>query len=121
MCDDNVEEDEAGGRVGDDDVLDGEPHEELQLGETGDVRELAVAKVGLDDAVEEHSVLVLGQARPFQENLQAAVVAQVEGLDGLGQQARRQPVSLEYVVDRLVDGGAVGQQQEQEDDHNVGS
>lgn len=105
MGEDNVEEDEAGGGVGDDDVLDGEPEEELQLGEAGDVGEMAVGEVGADDGVEEDPVLVLGQARPLQEHLQPAIVGKVEGLDGLGQQPCWEAVPPQDVVDGLAGAG----------------
>lgn len=104
---DNIEEDEAG----DDDVLDGQPEEELQLGEAGDVGEMAVGEVGADDGVEEDPVLGLGQARPLQEHLQPAIAGEVEGLDGLGQQPCWEAVPPEDVVDGLAGVGMVMEQE----------
>lgn len=102
---DNIEEDEAG----DDDVLDGQPEEELQLGDAG---EMAVGEVGADDDVEEDPVLGLGQARPLQEHLQPAIAGEVEGLDGLGQQPCWEAVRPEDVVDGLVGVGTVMEREE---------
>lgn len=99
MSDPNVEEDEAGAGIVDDDVLHGEPQEELLLGQPHHPDEAPVGEVGLDDAVEEDPVLELGQAGPVEEHLQPAVAGEGVGPDLTGEEAGRQAPGAEEVVD----------------------
>lgn len=116
VSDTNVEENEAGAGVVDDDVLHGEPQEELLLGQAHHPDEAPVGEVGLDDAVKEDTVLELGQAGPVEEHLQPAVVGEGVGLDLAGEEAGRQAPGAEEVVDGGEGEGRRGDGGEDEED-----
>lgn len=99
----DVEQNQARVGIIDDDVLNGKPEKELLLGETDDSNEAAVAEIGGDDAVEVNSGLELGEARPVQEYLEAAIGIEGVGPDGLWQEPRWEATGAEEVVDG-VDG-----------------
>lgn len=105
MGDDDVEEDETGAGVVDDDVLDRQPQEELLLGEADDVGQRGVAEICSDNALEEDPRLELRQARPLQEHLQPPRPVQAVRPDHLRQEPRRQPLAPEELVDRVLLGG----------------
>lgn len=103
----DVEEDDAGERIGDDDSPNGKPEEELLLLEPDDAAESAVAEVAANHPVEEGRPVVLGVAGPVEPDLEKTV-GPVEGVgvDGLGKKARREAMLAEEVVDR--DGDVSG-------------
>lgn len=100
----DVEEDDAGARVGDDDALDGEPHEELLLGQALHAAERAEAEVAPHHGVEEGqvAVVVLGVARRRQPRLQQPVrLVEAVRLHPSRQQPPRQPVRPQELVYRV--------------------
>lgn len=112
----DVEDDDAGVGVVDGDVLDGEPDEELFLGEADDADEAAVAEISPQDAVEVDPVLdVLGEARPVEVDLEDGGGGERVGLDLLGDEAGRKAPRPKEVVDG---GGERRGSEEREDGAN---
>lgn len=83
----DVEEDDPGGGVGDEDPLHGEPHEELLLGQPLDAAERAEAEVAAHGAVEvgEVDAVVLGVAGLRELHVEEPRIGvEGEGRDPLG-------------------------------------
>ena len=112
MSEADIEQNQAGVRIVDDDVLDGKPKKELLLSQTDDADEAAVAEIGRHDAFEENSVLVLGEARAIQKYLEAAVGVEGVGSDVLRKEARREAAGTEEVVDGA--GGGKGEEEQRD-------
>lgn len=97
MRESDVDEDDAGGGIGDDDALDGEPKEELLLWPPDDVGELAVAELAPHDAFEVGEVVVVaGVAGASEADLEEAG-GEVEGevLDAPWEEAAGEALAAE--------------------------
>lgn len=107
----DVEDDDPGLLARDEDALDGEPHEELLLGEALHAAESALAEVPAHHVVEvgEVTVVVLGVARRRQPRLQqAAGLVQGVRLDAPREQAAGEAVILQELVYRTAGAGGAG-------------
>lgn len=100
MDEDDVDEDDAGRSIEDENPLQRKPEEEFLLGKSLHSLKCAVVEVPSDHLIEVGQAVVNRIAGPLEPNLkETGVPVQVKGLDRLGKEAGLEAVLLEVLVD----------------------
>ena len=73
----DVKQDQTRGGIVDNDILNGQPNEELFLSETNHTYQPAIAEICPNNTVKVNPILIFGEARGVEEDLEAPIVVQV--------------------------------------------